>query len=161
MSPANDSIPEDHLRDFLEFIRQIQRRFNARFLRKDRERAPPFLRKLIEGHRPGFFQKVSGVVFRLGGKGAATMSELASEFNLKPSTATNLVDHMVDAGLIHRYTPEDDRRTVRVDLTDRGRVFHEKISARAVELASTFLGPLDLAEQREFLRILRKIVDAL
>lgn len=49
-----------------------------------------------------------------------TMSELQKHLYLAPSTLTGLVDGLVDAGLIIRERDADDRRVVRLRLTQAG-----------------------------------------
>ena len=50
------------------------------------------------------------------------MNELAERILYSKSGFTRVVDRMEEAGLVRRVRPENDRRSVRVVLTDSGRV---------------------------------------
>ena len=52
---------------------------------------------------------------------APSMSDLSRELDLPPSSVTGIVDRLVTAGKVERRSDPDDRRVVRVVLTDRGR----------------------------------------
>ena len=49
------------------------------------------------------------------------LSELAAALDVAPSTATRMVDRLVDAGLVQRTIPVADRREVALTLTPSGR----------------------------------------
>ena len=57
----------------------------------------------------------------IGRLGNPTMSELADSLRLHPSTVTTLVDALVERGLVERRDDADDRRVVRVALTEKGK----------------------------------------
>ena len=58
--------------------------------------------------------------------GQPTMSELAADLRLHPSTVTVLVDGLVTLGLVERQTDPGDRRVVRVEETETGRKSRQK-----------------------------------
>ena len=53
--------------------------------------------------------------------GATNLNGLASALDVAPSTATRMVDRLVDAGLVQRSVPAADRRGVALTLTAAGR----------------------------------------
>lgn len=61
--------------------------------------------------------------------GAATLGELARGLGISLPTASELVDRLVDDGLVIRDIDPDDRRRVRIDLTplarELGKHFHD------------------------------------
>jgi DNA-binding MarR family transcriptional regulator len=63
------------------------------------------------------------------------MSEIAAQLVGSPSGTTRIADRLVRDGLIARETPPENRRIVRVQLTDRGR----KVLADADEIIRTTL----------------------
>jgi DNA-binding MarR family transcriptional regulator len=63
--------------------------------------------------------------------GRPTMGELGSELGLSSAAVTALVDRLERAGLARRIRDDDDRRRIRVELTDR-----------AYEVAAVHLRPL-------------------
>src|SRR5258708_12872509 len=56
----------------------------------------------------------------LSGQGPMTVGALAEELAISAPSATGLVDRLVDRGLVERERASDDRRTVRVSLTESG-----------------------------------------
>lgn len=57
----------------------------------------------------------------IGEMGAPSMSELAAEMDLRPSTTTGLIDTLVHRGKVERIEDPKDRRIVRVQLSAQGR----------------------------------------
>lgn len=50
-----------------------------------------------------------------------TVSQLGQALSVHVSTASNLLDKLARAGLVERLRSEEDRRVVRLRLTDKGR----------------------------------------
>ena len=96
-------------------------------------------------------------VLRVLANGHATMSELTSSLGLACSSATGVVDRLVERGLAERTRPADDRRTVNVALTRRGRHLHDAYNEDRINLGRGMLEPLDPAERRRLLALFRKI----
>lgn len=91
--------------------------------------------------------------------GHPTMSQVADELKLHPSTVTVLVDGLVAHGLARRTADPKDRRVVRVSETAKGRNNHERHVAQMRARVSDMLAGLsdsDLAKVRESLGILRE-----
>src|SRR5580700_4223008 len=83
-----------------------------------------------------------------------TMSELAEYSAVDRTTLTRTVDQLVDAELVERRTPREDRRQVVLTLTDEGRRIC-KHSLRAVfKVNRALLGGLHETDQRTFARAL-------
>ncbi len=53
--------------------------------------------------------------------GKFKMSDLAIYLALSYASATNLINRLVDSGLVNRYDDPDDRRVVIVELSDKGK----------------------------------------
>lgn len=98
-------------------------------------------------------------VLRVLANGHATMSELTSSLGIACSSATGVVDRLVERGLAERTRPEDDRRTVNVALTRRGRNLHDSYNEDRINLGRGMLEPLDPAERRRLLALFRKITN--
>ncbi len=87
-------------------------------------------------------------------------SRLACEVCRHPSSMTALLDRMEDKGLLRRETDHDDRRSVRVFLTDRGRGYHaqvESVSARIEQLVTDCITPEQLATFQYVLGVLQQV----
>jgi len=98
-----------------------------------------------------------GVTDTLGGVGPMTMGELARRLRLPLSTATRVVDGLVARGLVLRERPEDNRRVVRVALTENGSALYREALAARVTAFRAMLKVLRLEERRELIRLFRKI----
>ncbi len=97
------------------------------------------------------------VIFFLGQDGACTMSELAVKIRLTVSSATLIVDRLVEKGLIARERSEEDRRVVRVALTGEGAALYRVVEDTILGLGRAMLSVLEEAEQDELLALYRKI----
>jgi DNA-binding MarR family transcriptional regulator len=88
------------------------------------------------------------------------MSEIAAQLVGSPSGATRIADRLEKEGLIVRETPHENRRIVRVQLTDRGRtVLAEADEAFRVILQETFGDHLTENAVSELRRSLRKLLE--
>ena len=88
------------------------------------------------------------------------MSEIAAQLVGSPSGTTRIADRLERDGLIARETPRENRRIVRVQLTDRGR----KVLAGADEIFRTTLQEsfgdhLTETEVTELRALLRKLLE--
>jgi len=93
--------------------------------------------------------------------GSPRMSELSAELDLHPSTVTGFVDRLLKLGLVQRAEDPDDRRVVRVEISDKGRRDHD----RHLRVMRAHLGELmvdlsdrDLARIREALSLMHAAV---
>ena len=76
----------------------------------------------------GHFTKAMGlsmpqfsILMQLHHRGACGMSEVSERFEITPAAASQLVDKLVQSGLIHREEDPNDRRAKSLKLTDKGR----------------------------------------
>jgi len=97
------------------------------------------------------------VIDTLGAEGSMPMGELAARVRVPVSTATRVVDRMVERALVQRERPEDDRRTVLVALAPAGRRFYDDALAARVAGFERMLRALAASEQEELLRLYRKM----
>ena len=93
----------------------------------------------------------------LAGHGAASMTDVAAGVNLALSSATGIVDRLVERKLVERERPEEDRRTVMVELTQKGRKMHQAFVQDRIALGMGMLEPLAPAERRKLLSFFRKM----
>lgn len=110
--------------------------------------------------------ELSGLYFRLGGilygrQVPIPMGELGKELGVPLSTATRAVDWLVAHQLAERSPDPQDRRIVRVEMTQMGReAFQEFINLMAQRF-EVVLGLLSPKEQRQCISLLRKIARGL
>jgi len=93
-------------------------------------------------------------------RGQPTMSEVAEELRLHPSTVTVLVDGLVAHGLVRRTADPRDRRVVRVSETAKGRRNHERHMAQMRARVVDMLGGLSDAELAQLHASLASLHDA-
>jgi len=126
------------------------------------------LRDLLDGIQIGdkpnrlinynLFYRIS---FNLSRVTNMTMSELSHTLSVPFSTATRMVDWFVDNGYAQRLPDPEDRRVVRVALTDSGRELNQTIERYMVQHFRLMLSPLTVKEQNILLTIMEKVLSAL
>lgn len=62
-----------------------------------------------------------GLLMQLHHKGACGMSEVSERFDITPAAASQLVDKLVQNGLVQREEDPQDRRAKLLNLTEKGR----------------------------------------
>jgi DNA-binding MarR family transcriptional regulator len=62
-----------------------------------------------------------GVLMQLHYRGACGMSKVSEGFDITPAAASQLVDKLVQSGLVQRVEDPDDRRAKLLSLSDKGR----------------------------------------
>lgn len=90
-----------------------------------------------------------------------TMGEFCKLAGVKMPMMTEVVNKFVAEGVLERSRDTDDRRVVRVGLTDQGKRTMAKIVERRAEGMASLFGSLSAVEQKqlgESLRTLRRIL---
>jgi len=106
------------------------------------------------GLKPGEFT----VLWIIGLNPGQRQGTIARVLKIKPAHMTKLIRRVVDAGYVTRTIPEDDRRSVRLTLTARGRRFVDTHKAAFLNFHRTERAALTDGEYREFLGLLRKFI---
>ncbi|GAB3174231.1 hypothetical protein GCM10027059_46100 [Myceligenerans halotolerans] len=83
------------------------------------------------------------ILLQLDEHGPRTQVQLAAGAGCEPPSVTLMVRKLEAAGLITRAPSPDDRRSVTVSLTDRGRALVPELRAVWQELADTTVSGLD------------------
>jgi len=107
---------------------------------------------------PVAFHRMGSILHR---KPGLTMGELSQALSVPLYTATRMVDRFVEDGLADRLSDPDDRRIVRVTLTDNGRRFHEAIEDHLVENTERVMACLTPDEQGILIALLHKVAASL
>ena len=106
---------------------------------------------------PELSKQEANVIFSLGERGASIMRELARNLRLHVSTMTGIVDKLIEKDFVSRERSDEDRRIVRVSLTEKGqRAYREEIEKRQ-QISLTVLAPLNDGEREQFLEIFSKV----
>lgn len=98
------------------------------------------------------------VMVFLGRSGPSIMSEIADHQGLAMSTATGIVDRLVQKDLLIRKRPEEDRRVVEVELTDKGQEVYQWHFEEHVQFSRNILQSLNHDDQETLMALMRKIV---
>ena len=94
-------------------------------------------------------------------KGNITMGEFSNALSVPLSTATRIADWLVDHNYIQRLPDADDRRIVRVSLTETGKELFEVIDRYIRQRMSQILANLTNEERTILLTLVSKVVSGL
>lgn len=93
----------------------------------------------------------------LAGHGPITMTDFAELLGVPLSTATRMVERLIEKGLATRSRIEDDRRVVRVDLSEEGKKLHQKFAEHRRAIGKAMLSPLTHGEREIFIELMSKM----
>lgn len=113
---------------------------------------PRFISHLAALHR------VTSILYR---QPNSTMGELGQALSVPLYTVTRLVDSLVENGLADRLSNPDDRRIVRVTLTDNGRRFHEVMKSHVTQKVERLMAYLTPEERNVLITLLHKVTASL
>jgi DNA-binding MarR family transcriptional regulator len=97
--------------------------------------------------RHGVYEGQQYVLRTLWRKDGLSPGEVARRLGLATPTITRAATRMEAAGLLRREPHPDDRRVVRLRLTDRGRALEQVIDAEMSQLTDRALASLTAAER--------------
>ncbi len=101
-------------------------------------------------------QELNAISF-IGREGPCIMRSIAEHMQLAVSTITTIVDKLVNKGLVIRERSEEDRRIVKVSLTEQGEMVYKADLDIHLELSQAMLSTLNEDEQEILIVLLRKI----
>ena len=90
----------------------------------------------------------------LGIHGSMRMKELAEAMGVTTGTLTVQVDRLEDRGCVRRLPHESDRRSINVELTDKGRKLFEEHDRLHHRLTQDLIAACPKADREAFLRCL-------
>ena len=96
----------------------------------------------------------------LADRGPVTMTDFSEMLGVPLSTATRMVERLIDKGLAIRSRIEDDRRVVRVDLSTEGKRLHQIFLEQRRAAGRVMLAPLTHGEREIFIELMTKIAQA-
>ena len=100
------------------------------------------------------------IIELLGNDGPRMMREVADFLNVAVNSVTTIVDGLEAKTLVHRSRSDQDRRVVRVELTDGGRAIYKEATEMKFRMLRSMLGALTEDEQEIFMVLFRKIARA-
>ncbi|OEF99045.1 hypothetical protein BHF71_02345 [Vulcanibacillus modesticaldus] len=90
-------------------------------------------------------------------RGVVTVSELSKNLIISPPAASKLVDQLFKLNLVTRVRSENDRRIVKIQLTEKGIEILEKNKQIKEKIFQEVLSPLTQEEIQQFINLLKKI----
>jgi len=98
-----------------------------------------------------------GVLDALYFRGPLSQRDLAQKHLMSPGNMTMVVDHLENRGLVSRERQADDRRFVKVHLTEEGTRLFESILPHHIREIQNVMSALSAQEQEELGRLCRKL----
>lgn len=96
------------------------------------------------------------VIARHGGT-PLRMVDLAERLHVVPRAVTPLVDALEEAGLVRRRVDPANRRSMLLELTERGATTRQVFQQARVEAARSLFAPLSADQQAQLRELLEKI----
>ncbi|CFX93037.1 MarR-type HTH domain [Syntrophomonas zehnderi OL-4] len=103
----------------------------------------------------------SFILFSLLEQDGATLKEVGNKTLIDSSSMTVLVDKLEKDGLVERKLDSQDRRAIRVFITEKGRDIAEKVSKIGIKFNSQLYDLLGEGNQKEFIHGINNIVNGL
>jgi DNA-binding MarR family transcriptional regulator len=89
--------------------------------------------------------------------GDLSLSELSDKIRAQNSTVTGIIDRMEREGLVQRVRSKEDRRVVRIHLTEKGAKLASEIPVEPVVILRRALESLSDKEMKELMILLTKL----
>ena len=89
----------------------------------------------------------------------AKVSELSRMLGVSPPSASQIIDGMVDSGLLERVADESDRRVVALHLTPKGREIAQDMVAQMRETMSGLVAYLGVKDSKALVRLAQRCVE--
>ena len=101
------------------------------------------------------------IITLLREEGTLHPAEIGRRLQIAKAQMTHLVDKLVELELVERTGGADDRRTINITLTDRGRSFMEKQDDIAFNAVGEYISSLEESELETLSASLRNLRDIL
>jgi len=154
---------ENQIRSLVQDFLQVEIKFNAMLPKKLAQLQNLLGETCIADESQhsincNLFYRISYNLFK---EGNMTMVELSHAIAVPFSTATRIVDWFVNHGYAQMLSDPEDRRVVRVALTDGGRDLYQTMERYMIQSFQQMLSLLTADEQTVFLMLMGKVVKAL
>lgn len=91
----------------------------------------------------------------------STVSDLANFMQLSKSSATQMVERLVKAGLMERLDDNNDRRIIRLIITPLGEKEYEVLHEKMIEKMKLFTSKIPAKDLKELIRITTNLIENL
>ena len=134
--------PDDDILELVHALMHDYRSLQYRFLRDG-----PHDITHMDGKVLGFFGRHPG----------ATQSDLAQHSGRDKAQLARLIKGLRDRGLLAAEVDQDDRRNVRLSLTDAGQAIQRTLRQQARRLSAQAVSGLSATEREQLLALLRRV----
>jgi DNA-binding MarR family transcriptional regulator len=86
-----------------------------------------------------------------------TMGELSSDLGIPLSSTTRIVDGLVNSNLLERINDPQDRRVVRIQMSEYGKQFSQTLTDHIKQHIARLLDTFSPTEQEQFLHLVTKL----
>ncbi len=127
---------------------------------------PTFLSAMIRREKNAISQGIItlpqflGLSFLRNNPGSPVKA-FADTLGLKPSSASGLIDRMVQNGLILRVHSKTDRRVILLTLKAKGERMVDEIMKQKRQSVAELFAPLTAEERTTYLKLMQKVVGAI
>ena len=90
-------------------------------------------------------------------EGESRMTDMAHFMHVTTAAMTGIVDRLVGYGYVVRVYDPEDRRIIKIKLTDQGNALLKKINRHRRQMVINIFGRLSQGNRRDYLRILLEI----
>ena len=94
------------------------------------------------------------LVTYLGKTGPQIMSDIAEYLNIPMSTATSVVDKLVEKDYLERFYSPEDRRIIRVKLSKNGQAIFDLLKEKLHHFGRVILSNFSQEKQEQFIKLL-------
>jgi DNA-binding MarR family transcriptional regulator len=151
-----------------QFVELMQRVIRLRYTLILPEHVNQFKQKFIESLQKGKMGSPEDhrvimriFVFLASREKPPTMGEISSELNTPLSTATRIIDWLVHGQIVERISDPDDRRVVRICMSETGREFYLSFLDHHKKRIERIMCHFSADEQVQFLKLSSKLLDLL
>jgi DNA-binding MarR family transcriptional regulator len=99
------------------------------------------------------------VVLATLASGAESASQICRGISYDAGAMTRMIDRLEQRGLLHRVRVADDRRTVKLQLTEEGEALYPKMRASAMAVVNDLLRGFTQAEARQLENFLKRMLE--
>jgi MarR family transcriptional regulator, organic hydroperoxide resistance regulator len=117
------------------------------------------VQKFKEKGMPDFASSHGNILFQLSKNESMTMKELSQKINRDKSTTTVLVRKLICEGLVTSVPDKNDRRSLKIQLTEKGREYNICTAQISEELIETFYKNFTEEEKQKFFEFLKRAAD--
>lgn len=90
-----------------------------------------------------------------------TMGDLSAQLGMPLSSSTRIMDSLVNAGFVERVNDSNDRRIVRIQMTNTGQDIFQSALTYNKQRILHILGKFTSEEQTQLLKLMTKLYDSL